>query len=199
MYRSPTQLRAKKTEDTFLSAFRQLLSDQGFAKTSIDEIALLSGQTRSAFLSRFGTKKAALFVLFDEYCAEVSELMTNISLQIQRFDDAEACVNRMSTSLEARLIKHFASNRAMHEIYLEDLQTDERTQRIFRQLVELMRQTQEHHLSSVGYTSTGAYCAAQLLVTINYNYVLKAMPAFAREVDLRHDLISKAVVTALKF
>jgi AcrR family transcriptional regulator len=125
MYRSPTQLRAKKTEDTFLSAFRQLLSDQGFAKTSIDEIALLSGQTRSAFLSRFGTKKAALFVLFDEYCAEVSELMTNISLQIQRFDDAEACVNRMSTSLEARLIKHFASNRAMHEIYLEDLQTDE--------------------------------------------------------------------------
>lgn len=199
MYRSPTQSRAKKTEDAFLSAFRQLLRDQGFAKTSIDDVAMLSGQTRSAFLSRFGTKKAALFVLFDEYCAEVSELMSEISLQIQNLPNAMACAYQMSTRFEVKLIEHFASNRAMHELYLEDLRTDERTQRIFRQLVDLMRKTQENHLPKGTYTETGAYSAAQLLVTINYNYVLKAMPAFAREREIRHVMIAEAIAVALRF
>jgi len=199
MYRSPTQLRAKRTEDAFLSAFRQLLSDQGFAKTSIDDIALLSGQTRSAFLSRFGTKKATLFILFDEYCAEVSALMSDISEQIQHLPSAMACAHLMSISLEARLTEHFASNRAMHELYLEDLRTDERTQRIFRQLVGLMRKTQATHLPKGTYTDTGAYSAAQLLVTINFNYALKAMPAFAREPEQRHALIVEAIAVALKF
>lgn len=199
MYRSPTQLRAKKTEDAFLFAFRQLLANQGFAKTSIDDIAILSGQTRSAFLSRFGTKKSALLVLFDEYCSEVSGLMADISTQIQRLPNATACIHLMSTSFEVKLTKHFASNRAMHELYLEDLRTDERTQRIFRQLVDLMRKTQEKHLPRGTYTDTGAYSAAQLLVTVNYNYVLKAMPAFAREAGVRHVMISEAVSTLLKF
>ncbi|MDE4147092.1 helix-turn-helix domain containing protein [Phaeobacter gallaeciensis] len=199
MYKSPKQLRAQETERAFLSVFRQLLAERGFARTSLEDIATRSEQTRSAFLSRFGSKKAALFLLFDEYCAAVSDLMRQISRQVQDLPDAKTCVHLMSASFERRLIDHFASNRAMHELYLEDLQVNERTQRIFMELVELMRLVQRHHLRSEPCTDAGAFSAAQVLVTTNYNYVLKAMPGLARDPSIRHEMIARMVVEALKF
>jgi AcrR family transcriptional regulator len=199
MYRSPQQSRSQETVRAFLSAFRRLLAERGFANTSIDDLAKLSGQTRSSFLSRFGSKKAALFLLFDEYCADVSDLMLQITARVPDLPDAKACVHLMSASFEPRLIDHFASNRAMHELYLENLKVDERTQKIFLELVELMRLVQKHHLSGEPCTDNGAFSAAQVLVTTNYNYVLKAMPGLARDAEMRHEMIARMVVEALKF
>lgn len=199
MYRAPRQSRAQQTEQAFLSAFRRLLAERGFANTSIDDIATLSGQTRSAFLSRFGSKRAALLLLFDEYCADVSDLMRRIEEQVPTLPDARACVHLMSSSFEPRLTEHFACNRAMHELYLEDMKVDERTQRIFLVLVDLMRLVQKFHLSGERYTDNGAFSAAQILVTTNYNYVLKAMPGLARDAEMRHEMITRMVVEALKF
>lgn len=199
MYSPPKQRRAEVTERAFLSALIHLMEEQGFTKTSIDDLAKLTGLTRSSFLSRFGSKKAALLRLFDEYCDAVSGLMRQITAQVPDLPDAKACVYLMSSNFEAQLTEHFASNRAMQEVYLEDLKVDERTQRIFLQLVELMRLVQKYHLGRESCTEAGAFSAAQVLVTTNYNYVLKAMPGLARDPEMRHEMISRMVVEALKF
>lgn len=199
MYRSPQQSRSQETERAFLSAFQRLLAEQGFASTTVNDLAKLSGHTRSAFLSRFGSKEAALFLLFDAYCVAVTALMDEIAIKVPSLVDAYESVHLMSTSFEVHLTQHFGSNRAMHELFLVDLKVDERTQRIFRQLVDLMRQVQKRHLPDCECTDVGAYSAAQMLVTTNYNYVLKAMPALPRDPEVRHRMIAAMVVEALKF
>ena len=66
------QSRSKLTERKFLRAFDELLRLHGFSQTTVDDVAELSGQTRSSFLKRFGSKQGALEVLFEKYCDDAS-------------------------------------------------------------------------------------------------------------------------------
>jgi hypothetical protein len=61
-----------------------------------------------------------------------------------------------------------------------------------------MRAIQKQFLMGTAATDAGAFAAAQLLITINYNYVLKAMPALPSEADKRHQLNGKIVAMALE-
>lgn len=198
-YRPPTQTRGIATLERFLNALDIEISTKGYNGTSIQEISDAAGLTKAAFLARFKTKKNALLLLFDIYCSTVSEEMYAASLDVFNHEDATACIYDISNKFEKHLRKHFSSNRAMHEIFLTELKVDERTQKIFRELIDLMRKIQETHLNGSSYTDNGAFSAAQVLVTINYNYVLQAMPAMPSDANLRHALIAKMVTEALKF
>lgn len=198
MYQKPIQPRAIATEQRFLDALHHLLKDKSFGQLSIDEIAGHAGLTHSAFLKRFGTKKQALLVLYEKYCDKASAVMAEISRNMAVYEHIEDVCQEMSIQLERIQLDDFPANRAMHEDFLGNLKVDPRTKKIFLECVELMRCVQKVFMKGTAASDTGAFAAAQLLITINYNYVLKAMPALPGSADLRHRLIGKIVAEALK-
>lgn len=194
----PIQARAKRTERRFLKAFDELLRIHGFSATTIDSVAKLSGQTRSAFLKRFGSKQGALEALFAKYCEAASATMRDVVLELEDASKLHTTLVSTSQRYEALLQTHKSSNRAMHEHFLKDLEVHELTKGIFRECVEMMKHIQKKFLDEGTHTDKGAWAAAQTLVTINYNYVLEAMPAFPIDYSERHHLIAELIETALR-
>jgi AcrR family transcriptional regulator len=194
----PLQARAKRTERMFLRAFDELLRLQGFSKTTIDDVAHLSGLTRSSFLKRFGSKQGALEVLFKTYCDAASATMRDVVLELEHATKLHSVLVSTSQRYEALLQVHKASNRAMHEHFMKDLEVHDLTKTIFRQSVGMMIHIQHKFLEAGAYTDKGAWAAAQLLVTINYNHMLGAMPALPADYSERHHLIADVLETALK-
>lgn len=199
MYRpEPKQARSKLTERKFLRAFNELLRLQGFAGTTVNDVAVLSGQTRSAFLKRFGNKQGALEILFEKYCEAVSATMHDVVQELENAPKLHATLVSTSQRYEALLQTHKASNRAMHEHFLKDLEVHDLTKGIFCECVEMMKHIQKKFLEHGTYTDKGAWTGAQTLVTVNYNYVLEAMPAFPSDCSERHHLIADLLETAIK-
>lgn len=196
--REPTQTRSKLTERKFLRAFDELLRLHGFSRTTIDEVAQLSDLTRSSFLKRFGSKQGALEALFVKYCDDASATMRDVVAELGNASGIHPVLVSTSQRYEALLQVHKASNRAMHEHFLQDLTVHDLTKRIFRECVQMMEQIQRKFLPEGTYSSTGAWAAAQLLVTLNYNYVLDAMPAFPQDYSQRHHLIADLLEATLK-
>ena len=192
------QSRSKLTERKFLRAFDELLRLHGFSQTTVDDVAELSGQTRSSFLKRFGSKQGALEVLFEKYCADASATMRDIISELPNATGLHPVLMSASQRYEALLQTHKASNRAMHEHFMKDLEVHDLTKAIFRQSVEMMGHIQHKFFEQGTYTDKGTWSAAQILVTVNYNYVLAAMPALPADYSERHHLIADLLETALK-
>lgn len=198
-YSTPQQARAKTTEQKFLDTLNELLQHKSLGLLTVDEIAEKAGLTRSAFLKRFGSKKQALLVLYGRYCDKVVAAMTAVSNEMQSFANAfEACY-RISTDAERLQTADFSANRAMHELFMEELDAHPQTKALFMHCCHLMRQIQQVHLPQGTGTDVGAYAAAQLIFTINYNHVLKAMPGLPRDWATRHRMIATIVSDALEF
>lgn len=196
-YRPPTQPRAAETERRFLDSFQTVMGLKGFAQTSIEEVADHAGLNRSAFLKRFGSKEQALFALYGRYCQKASELMREIRTRDVGTLSTDDVLMAMTVRFDALLREHFAANRAMHEHFMANLQVHQATQQIFRECVALMEAVQKAGLEEGTYTKTGAFSAAQLLVTIDYNYVLMAMPGLPRDAGERHRLVVDLLKVAL--
>jgi len=197
-YKKPLQPRAIVTEQRFLDALHELLQEKSMGQLTIDEIAEKAQLTRGAFLKRFGTKKQALLILYERYCEKVSAGMSDIALHLsQHANAAEVCYG-MSKRAEALQMLDFPANRAMHEVFQEQLTIDRRTKEIFMSCVELMRKIQTLFLSHTHASETGAFAAAQLLFTLDYNFVLKAMPGFPKDPEVRHRLIGRLVAHTLE-
>ncbi|MFM7026338.1 MAG: TetR/AcrR family transcriptional regulator [Limnohabitans sp.] len=197
VYRKPQQTRAITTEQRFLEALHDVLGEKSFRLLTIDDIAERAGLTRSAFLKRFGSKKRALLVMYERYCDKVFEVMTQIEQDLPLYTSAQDACSQMSRHAERLQVADFPVNRAMHEIFQEDLAVDPRTKAIFRKGVDLMRKIQKQWLQDIPTTDAGAYAAAQLLFTIDYNYVLKAMPGLPADPQTRHRLIGNITAQAL--
>lgn len=198
-YSKPTQARAQTTEQKFLDALDFLLTYKSLSQLTIDEIAAHSGLTRSAFLKRFGSKNQALIILYERYCEKVYAASAKIADELADYaNDIDACY-RISQQAELLQRADFSANRAMHELYMENLTVAQQTKEIFLNCVNLMRKVQKVHLPPHQGTDQGAYAAAQLLFTINYNHVLKSMPGLPRDHETRHRMIAQLVAVALRF
>jgi AcrR family transcriptional regulator len=197
-YLKPIQKRAESTEKKFLDAMDLCLRNGSYNQTTVEEIAARAGLHRGAFLKRFGSKKNALLALYDRYCDDVMNDLAKAKKWIATSDCLVSLCAHLSSQLEVLQRRHFGSNRAMHEYFLDNLETDAQTQRIFLETVELMRLVQRHWLSDYSYSDVGAFSATQLLVTINYNFVLQAMPALPRDDGNRHQLIAECMACAMK-
>lgn len=77
-----------------------------------------------------------------------------------------------------------------------ELEAYDLTKRIFTECVHMMKHIQENFLDKGTYA--GVRSAAQVLVTVNFNYVLEAMPALPIDYTKRHQLIADLVETALR-
>lgn len=196
-YNAPKQPRAKESESKFLNALDQILRHQSFNKTSIQEIADQAGLHKGAFLKRFGTKRAALIELFERYCVKASQAIALGHKRMAQHILLHDLCFELSHTLESLQRKHFSANRAMHEFFMEELEVAPQTKRIFRELVGLMQAIQQHYLADQHCTAAGAYAAAQLMVTLNYNYVLQAMPGLPQDETHRHQLIAQLIIRSL--
>jgi AcrR family transcriptional regulator len=196
-YRQPTQDRALRTEHNLLEALDDLLKEKSFEETSIAEIAERAGCTKSAFLKRFGTKEQSLFVLFSYYTAEASALMNSIIVELDAKAPLEDIFFDMSNRFDRLLQKHFSANRAMNEYFKRDLESHDLTKKIFGECIQMMMHIQKQCLQG-GYTEAGAYSSAQLLVSIDFHYAMRAMPALPADPVQRHKLISEILTLAIK-
>jgi len=197
MYKKPLQQRAKDTEKRFLDAMNSLLKSKSLTKLSIEEIAETAGLDRGAFLKRFGSKKQALLMLWERYSITALATAEMCKRELPTFTNAmEACAY-ISKHIERIQTTDFSANRAMHEDFLEKLIVNPETKKIFMACVNLMRQVQRQFLDAESFTDQGAFAAAQLIITINYNYILKAMPGLPANDD-RHRLIGEIVAMSLK-
>jgi AcrR family transcriptional regulator len=196
-YKKPTQARAIETEQRFLNALDECLREKSFDATSIVDIAERAGLHRSAFLARFGDKQQALLVLFERYCDLVSDVVETIRLKIDVYESLDAMCYEMSTQLEQIQTSHFGANRAMQEYFYQKLETHDLVKRIFLDTVGLIKSAQHKFLDESQRTDEGAFAATQLLVTLNFNYVMRGMPGLPKASEDRHALISKCMCAAL--
>lgn len=199
MYKKPKQARSIATEERLLSSLSELLQSNSFNKLSIDQIAKNANLERGAFLKRFGSKKQALLILWQRFCDECIEasqdFIRNLPDNPASFQDA--CIE-MSTTLDNLQLKHFPANRAINEHFMEELQVAEPTKIAFMQSVKMMRFVQKKYLQETSASDVGAFAAAQILQTINYNYAIKAMPALPQNPKIRHHLIGVLIANSLK-
>jgi AcrR family transcriptional regulator len=198
-YKAPLQNRALSTEQRFLDAMGTLLEHKSLGLLTIDDIAAEAGLTRSAFFKRFGSKNQALLVLYSRYCDKVLIAISEVAKDMLSFENAfEACY-RVSMDAEQLQASDFAANRAMHELFMENLQVHPLTQGLFKQCFALMKHIQRVHLPPGTGTDAGAHAATQLIFTINYNHVLRAMPGLPRDTQTRHQMIANFVKQALEY
>jgi AcrR family transcriptional regulator len=196
-YSPPIQSRSRTTERKLLAALDELLRVNGYTNTTIDEVAERAGLTRASFLKRFGSKEQAVILLFSKYCQQVSSMMESLQYHLSDYPSLHFTLREMSQQFEAVLQMHMSANRAMHEHFQQRLEVHDLTKQIFKQCVELMKAVQAQFLEEESYTDAGAWYASQLLVTIDYNYLLRAMPAFPEDHDARHNLLADLLEVTL--
>lgn len=199
-YISPKQPRAIETERRFLESMNELLVSTSYRQLSIEMIAAHSNLQKGAFLNRFGSKRQALFLLFQQYCEDCYRNIDDMSQLVPYTDLSinEICAN-ISSIFEQLLITHFSSNRAMFECFGEDLEVHELTKGIFKRTVAMMRAIQLRYGLNSQEAEANAFAATQILVTINFNFVMKAMPGLPIDKAKRHQLIGKLIAEALAF
>ena len=196
-YQKPVQARAIRSQQKFLAALDELLKEKSFEETTIDEIAEVSHQTKSAFLQRFGSKEQALVILFEIYADEASALMSQTVSSLSKDTPLEQAFFDMSFRFDELLQRHFSANRAMNEHFKRQLESHDLTKKIFGECIEMMK-TIQHVYQLPGSTDLGAYSAAQLLVSIDFHYAMKAMPALPADPEVRHQLIAEILALTIQ-
>lgn len=198
MYQKPLQTRAIATETRFLDALNELLKEKSLGQLSVDQIADHARLTRSAFFKRFGSKKQALFFLWERYSERSRSVKKQLSNKLGTYANAvEACID-ISKEIEAFQKENFSANRAMHEDFQEDLKINPLTKQIFLEGVDLMHQVRLRFINPGATKDEKDFAAAQLMITINYNHVLNAMPGLPPDPEQRHQLIGRVIVEVMK-
>jgi AcrR family transcriptional regulator len=194
------QARSLDTERRFLIALNELLADQSFTSTSIQQIADHAGLQKAAFIKRFGTKRDALFALFDVYCDAINLLINELKDSHEKGEaKLEYILFNLSKRFSETLNSHISSNRAMHELFLDDFETNERTKAIFRNATDLLSSIfQPTSKYNIDIFNRKVFNATQLLVTLTYQYGIGAMPAFPADPEERHRLIARLLITAMQ-
>lgn len=194
-YSKPKQSRACQTESAFLDAFAVQLQKKGFHETTVSEIADAAKMTRGAFMTRFGSKRAALTVLFQRFCDDVMNTLDEFQQSAVGETDVQDLCFKISTQYEGLVRKHWGANRAMHEIFLMEGKIDDQTKGIFKATVAMLSELIVQF--GIRPPPAAVFAAVQLMVTINYNYVLLAMPGLPEDHDTRQQMIAQLLASVL--
>ena len=196
MYVEPKQSRAVESEAKFLAAFEALLLEGSYHSVTVDAVARRAGKSKGAFITRFGTKRKALDRLFQEFCTAVYDTLDQAAATYDpSLGDVEATLLNLSRSYEELVMAHWGVNRAMNEVFLLEGKIDQQTKNIFKATADLFLLL---FSSPTEPPSRGQVLAAvQLLVTLNYNYCLGAMPGLPATSAERHRIISRSIYATL--
>lgn len=105
----------------------------------------------------------------------------------------------VSLAIEDLQRSDFSANRAMYDDFEEEMRIHPITKMIFMACVNVVfsirkrfRDPSSHQLESRD------FAAAQLMITLNFNYVMNAMPGLPANPERRHRLIARLVVESLR-
>ncbi len=197
-YKKPSQARAQQTESRLLNAYAELLVKHSYHDTTVSAIAHKAAISHGAFMARFGSKRQALSRLFGLFCDDVYRVLDRLSKTppIKGASLLDYLIT-VSNEYEALVKHHWGANRAMHEVFLKEGVIDDQTKSIFRATVQALHpifcDILQHDVPT-----ERSFAAVQLLVTLNYNHVLGAMPGLPDESMARHTLIAKTMAAALQ-
>lgn len=195
-YTPPLTPEEAEDEARLLASLDELLKSKAFNALTVPDIAKAAGSDKTTFMRRFGSKRNALNVLFERFCHEVQQELTVIQSMVDSHSLSNLCFE-MSARYE-RLVKiHFSANRAMYELFLDQLEMTDETKKIFVSTIELMEAIRFKKQPDSG-SLAGSYAATQMLVNINYNYAMAAMPGLPADDEVRHTLISDFMIRALQ-
>lgn len=196
--RESTQRRAAKTRLSLKTAFIEAITEQGYSKTSIIEVATRANSSVGAFQNHFGTKKSALELFWYEYCeAVMCELQGLESDHLQR-DNFEVLefLNDISVSASRLQNENLGLNQAMNLHFINDRELHSKTREIMERVVAVIFRVvscrTDHKISPMS-----AQISAQILITLNLNYALggaRLMPASPYE---RHRAIACAAAASI--
>jgi AcrR family transcriptional regulator len=190
MYKTPKQSRAKTTETNMLDALSRLLRERSLHDVTVHQICEASGASNGAFMTRFGSKRAALGKLFQRFCDDVLQTLSAVSSEnLSNHEQLQQFLEQLSTAYEALVCEHWGANRAMHEVFLKEGIIDDQTKNIFRETVTHLHPIICNVLGA-NWTTAHTFSSVQLLVTINYNFALGAMPGLPADAPRRHRMIS---------
>ena len=196
-YNEPKQWRSQQTERVFLDALDECLKNGSFQTITIADIADQAGLTQSAFLARFGSKDVALKRVFDRFCDDVYEsLDRSFTAAAVASGDIRSCLRELSVTYERLVKKHWGANYAMHELFLKEGMIDDQTKEIFKATTVMLERLLER-LGHAKVSTAAIFATTQLLVTINYNAVLGAMPGLPKDDDCFQTLIAGLLHEAL--
>jgi|GEM_PF-1615576 len=195
-YTPPATPEEAEDEARFLAVLEALLKSTAFNALTVPDIAKAAGSDKTTFIRRFGSKRNALDILFERFCDEVRTELAAIHSMSDTHSLQKLCFEM--SSRYARLVKaHFSANRAMYELFLEKLDTTDKTKEIFLSTIELLEAVRAKKQPEKG-SAAGSYAAAQMLVNTNYNYAMAAMPGLPADDEVRHTLISDFMIRALQ-
>lgn len=195
-YTPPTTPEEAEDEARFLNVLEELLKSKAFNTLTVPDIAKAAGSDKTTFIRRFGSKRNALDILFERFCDEVRIELGAIQSMLDTHPLEKLCFE-MSSRYERLVKTHFSANRAMYELFLEKLETTEKTKEIFTSTTELLEAARAKKQPEKGSTA-GSYAATQMLVNTNYNYAMAAMPGLPADDEVRHTLIADFMIRALQ-
>lgn len=198
-YVKPTQSRALKSQEQYLEAFVALLEQMSFKQITATEIARKAGLERSAFIKRFGNKQGALEILWERYIALSLRRVDQLAQEVLAYPTMAQALQHISEVTEDLQTRYFAVNRAMMDVFEAELQTHPLTKSIFQRGMALMRGVRQHFHPQSPCLDSQVFAATQLLITLNYNWAMKAMPGMPRDSETRHRLIGELLALTLCF
>lgn len=198
-YRKPVQPRAIETERRFLNSARKLFKERGAVGTTIDEIAQDALLHRGAFLKRFGSKDGLKSELYKEYFHYANERLENYRNRLRQTDFAtlNEALYYASVQIEKTQVLFFPVTRIMYEDFTIDLQEKRAARTLYYKTVQLINETDLFFHPRQKRNKHGTRACAQLLITLNFEYVIEALYGFPRDAQLRHRMISAAACILL--
>lgn len=199
-YNKPIQPRAIETEKKFKESARKLFEERGSLVTTIDEIAEQALLHRGAFLKRFGSKDGVKTALYRDYFEDVERRMKcyRAMLYAARFRTLEEAFFFASTSVEEVQLLHLSVTRIMYEDFSIEFAEKKTARSHFCRAVRLVSETDSYFSPNGKKDKASVRAAAQLIVTLNFEYVVAALDGFPRNKVLRHQMISSLAGFLLK-
>jgi AcrR family transcriptional regulator len=199
-YRRPVQSRAIETERRFKDSARILFEEQGSFLTTIDEIAGNAMLHRGALLKRFGSKDGLKLSLYIDYFEDAEERISDYRHRLleARFRDLDHALFFASKSIEETQVIHLSVTRLMYEDFSVEFSEKRAARSLFCRAVRLVNETYSYFNPDRTHNRIGARACTQLIVTLNFEYVVKALDGFPQDAELRHRMISSAASMLLK-
>ena len=196
--KAPYQVRAVETRQSLKECFIAAITETGYGNTSISAVAERANSSVGAFQNHFGTKKAAIELFWNEYCATAITELKQIEqdyLQCENFD-----IHTFLMDVSARTARlqdeNLGLNQAMNLHFIHDKEIHTKTLEIMEKTVETIFYVVNDN-TGFTFSPMSARIAGQILITLNLNYTLggaRMLPANPFE---RHAAIASAAAANL--
>lgn len=193
-------LRKNKTatlRDKLRTTFISLLNQQSYTSVSFRELAAECDCSVGAVQYHFGTKKEALYDIWEYYCDECLQQLKDLAntRELANMDEVYGYLQILSKKISKLQLDHMGLNQAMNQQFVEHNNVHRTTLQIMQQLSLHIRQKVQIVEKRVSQEQCDA--CAQILVTMNLNRSLGGCPLLPSDDERFHKIIGYSAWASL--